>query len=175
MEKLSAQLNKVTMGSSKYFDAGIISVGTNNIMDKNYDMWGFMEELKNILIKFKSTVETKHVIVIGFMPRAYCAIQNCPANCRYIHKENRNNCNKPTPADFYRRVVKLNRAAYEMIKHDDRFEQFKFLNIFSKIILKGSWDNCYGGFLSPDGLHLSSRGNKLLDECLYDHLSNMIW
>lgn len=172
MDSLSDKLDLVKTCIKGYYDAGIVLVGTVDLISDDFEMWSFMEKLKKLLLKFHYHIGCKHVVVIGFIPRAFCKSRTCSlTQCLYIHP----GFSKVLPSDLNIRVWKVNKAVNEIIKYDERFKYFKFMNCCDRIMKLGSLDTSYGNFLSYDGLHLSKSGNHVLDNWLTKFLSDMEW
>ena len=167
LSQLDDQLSNVKAAAYGHFNAGVIFAGTNDLaVQCNFDMQSFIDNLKNLLLKFLFCTGIEKIVVVGFTPRAYCMKSNCGARCLYLHRDE----TAILPVDYHRRIAKVNKEVASFIKHDDRFRQFQFLDIFSRIAIRGNWLDSYGGLLHDDGLHFSNSGNRLLDECLFKYL-----
>ena len=166
LEKLAQTLDLVKDEAAGYFDIAVISAGTNSLMEENFDKHKFITSLKNFLIAFNEKFCCKHVIVLGFFPRAYCMATGCvPQRCRYLHVE--------SPSILHRRIVQINNALSDLIKHDSRFiNGHSFVSMFGEIVKNGTWNNSFGRMLSIDGLHLSRKGNELLDKSLISYINS---
>jgi len=172
IDSLSCKLNSVKTCVHGYYHAGVVLVGTNDIISDDFDIWTFMRKLKELLLRFHSQIKSEHVIVLGFFPRSFCKRKNCNTNeCMYIHK---GYC-KMHPIQYNSRILNVNKGVEEFIKFDMRFRSFKYANFFQKVVKLGSIDNSYKNFLSYDGLHLSDNGNVILDEWLTKFLNDMEW
>lgn len=171
MNKLGEKLDFVKNCIKGYYQAGIVSFGTNDLISDDFEIWHFMDQLKELLLKFQTIIECKHVLVLGFMPRAYCRRACKTSKCLYIHKGH----SKKLPIDFNVRVNKVNYGIDNFIRYDTRFKSFKFLNFCPEINKLGTLSNSFDDFLSLDGLHLSDVGNEILDTWIYQYLSDMTW
>ena len=155
-----------------YYQAAVILVGTINLLSDDFDTWRFIKQLQNYLLYFHYKFGFKHVVVLGFLPRAYCKMKNCEiSQCLYLHRGH----SKNLPTDLNFRIHKVNKAIGEFIKFDTRFKSFRFADFEYKINKLGKISNSYGNFLSKDGLHLSDSGNKLFDKWLFKYLSEINW
>ena len=166
LEGLTRNLDLVRDEAAGYYDIAIISAGTNNLMEEPFDLHKFMTCLKNFLILFNEKFRCNHVIVLGFFPRAYCMAQNCdPQRCWYLHVE--------SPSILHRRIVQINNSLSDLMKHDSRFiNDYRFVSMFGQIVREGTWNNSFGRMLSFDGLHLSRKGNVLLDRSLFSFIKS---
>ena len=171
IDGLSHKLDSVKGCIYGYYDACVVLMGTNDLVRENFDIWSFMNNFKQILLKFHSRLGCKHVIVLGFLPRAFCK-RNCKTNdCLYIHRGR----GKISASEFNARIWKTNKGIRELITYDDRFRSFKFVNFCDRIVKLGDADNSFGKFLSVDGLHMSKFGNSLFDKWLIKFLNDMEW
>ena len=167
LNQLSEKLTGVTAGALKYYGTAIVFVGTNNVIAQKCEQQQFIAEFMKFILDFQARFQCAKVIVLGFLPRAYCVRQGCIVDkCRYMHAG--------SPSGFHKRILCINAALDDVFKHDVRLvESFKFLNLFGEIAVKGTWNNSFGGHLSVDGLHLSEKGNELLDNRIFEYLKSI--
>jgi hypothetical protein len=148
--------------------------GTNNSHDAwqdDFKVHLFLSNFKQFLFSVIDTfgANGRGIICIGLFPRAFC--NHCVGKfvdkkCRNIHRDvsiSTMNCNLNT----------INGQIKELIEFDHRFCEMTFLSLFETIRASGTWDDGFGGMLSKDGLHLSCKGNELVDRHLLDALNKL--
>ena len=160
----------ITKCVCEYYDIVIVLVGNNDLASKNFSTHLFIQHFKRLILQLNVKLGCRNVILLGFLPRAYCRINNCNIqDCMYIHR----GFTKIPIVDIISRIYTVNKNIDEFIKYDERFRSFRFINYFSAVTKLGTIDDGYGNFLSIDGLHLSKLGNKLLDTWLTRSLGDM--
>jgi lysophospholipase L1-like esterase len=147
--------------------------GTNNIHDAwkpGFGVSEFMNQLKKFMIELVKTFEGSKIVLIGLFPRAYCkhcTFKNVMPGCRNLHQDIK-------LWDMNRVINSINYRIKEVCEYDYRFrEKVEFLNLFRAVQSSGTRDNAYGGVLSKDGLHLSFKGNQLIDRFIFKALKEL--
>ena len=127
------------------------------LRDFNLDFTHFVSSLHTRL-------NPKKVIVISLFPRAYC---------KQTHQKGRRCYNShPEDTDIQSLNLYLQKAnaIIQGIIEGKRFASVSFLRLNELICRRGNWSNLFGGFLKPDGLHMSPQGDKWLDQQLYKYM-----
>lgn len=158
---------KTTKG---YYDRVIVMAGTNNMSKQGVSglyVYREMIKLLTALAKLGGTI-----ILIGLLPRGFCQCSKSE-KCRNIHKSSKKK-NSVMPWEVNKEACRVNDCLFDSITHDVRFsDRFHFVDLFKFVLKQGSYHDNYDGVLRYDGLHLSIKGNEILDRKLGELFENM--